>query len=290
MSGRAIARDRRQIAPKFYSSVVSDMMNTLSLLGCALAGSLAEQVFGGRRLPAQAYPEVGFMMVAAALTLLSGYYAGYGETSMTFYMASCFVVIMALLRFGAWRVDEYLWGGLGVNAYGIRKLWELTWVACVTTFWVQTANGTLPRVGPDEPGRMIGCACFWVLAMLMPHVLTLHGWQRLILNGHALAVLFTSPHWGGQLLLAMGVGKVIGYAVQHMRQEKEHMRQLVEQLRQEKEFAFSQLSDPALLSTLQQLERSVHESPATDITEPPTGTTHCETATMCRDQTRRSGA
>ena len=59
---------------------------------------------------------------------------------------------------------------------------------------------------------MIGCACFWVVAMMVPELLHLEKWQCLLVYAHALALLASSPHWRMQLFFSMAVGRAIGYA------------------------------------------------------------------------------
>ena len=75
-------------------------------------------------------------------------------------------------------------------------------------------TGRVRRLGPDEAERMIPCACFWVLAMAIPHVVKIPNSMHVLIHLHALQTVLFSPHWGTHLTLAMAIGKLSGFAAQ----------------------------------------------------------------------------
>jgi hypothetical protein len=100
----------------------------------------------------------------------------------------------------------------------IRYLLAVGWLMTVGLFWFEVYSGTLVRLGPDEGDRMIPLASFWVLAMIVPHVMDLFTWHIVLYYVHAFFLLLTSPYWWVPTLFAMLLGNAIGFAAARMLQ------------------------------------------------------------------------
>ena len=98
----------------------------------------------------------------------------------------------------------------------IRKVHGAIWVATVVLYWLQIITGMSPRLAADEAEPMIYFACFWVLAMILPHVLRVAAWQRAVVYMGALSMDATSPHWGRHLLLSQLAGEAVGLVLEKM--------------------------------------------------------------------------
>ena len=100
----------------------------------------------------------------------------------------------------------------------IRMLLAVGWLITTGLFWFEIYTGTLVRLGPDEGDRMIPLASFWVLAMIVPHVLDLFTWHIVLFYVHAFFLLLTSPYWWVPTLFAMLLGNAVGFAAARMLQ------------------------------------------------------------------------
>ena len=127
---------------------------TLSVLlvGCTLAGSLAQRGTRERWHMAQDLNEVGFFVASAMLILLLALVAGYGHTLMAGLIGGAIFVMLALLF-----LSPYLPKRLNIVQV-VNAVWSTTWIAAVASFWLDNFTGKLRRLGADEAERMIPCA------------------------------------------------------------------------------------------------------------------------------------
>ena len=151
---------------------------------------------------------VGVCCTAVVACSLAGYLSS-GPGQAVF---AATAIIAGLAVFGIKRLPS-----AGVRT-AIRYLFAVGWLITVGIFWFEVYTGTLVRLGPDEGDRMIPLASFWVLAMIVPHVMDLFTWHIVLYYVHAFFLLLTSPYWWVPTLFAMLLGNAIGFAAARMLQ------------------------------------------------------------------------
>ena len=172
------------------------------------------------------------MAVAGGLVIVFFYIAGYAGSPLIYIAFGFLLLILYLMHFGQSHhgltaAQAHVWLGY---------IWEATGTAAIGQFWYSTLSGTLPRLGPQDSDRLVGCCCCWMLVLFVPHVFQMRVRHRALLYVHALTVVLTSPYWSRHLLCAMIVGESMGYTVQHMiRTMLVGRERKLEQLQQEKE-------------------------------------------------------
>lgn len=179
----------------------------LLLVGCMLAAVPLARRAARVSVPQELRdPQVGFFVASAMLSLLAAIAAGFGRSLMAAVVGASIVAMLALLL-----LSPLLPKQLNIVQV-VSALWSATWVAAIASFWLEIFTGRVRRLGPDEAERMVPCACFWVLAMAIPHVVKIPNSMQVLIHLHGLQTMLSSPHWGTHLTLAMAIGKLIGFA------------------------------------------------------------------------------
>ena len=211
-SASASVGDANDVDPAIQSLSDSDVYDHREEVE-AFQGSVAPGRWVSERFEQCHEPDLIFIMGICCCAVASSSLAGYlwSGPGRVFISASAISAI-------AWLASVSI-GFPSVSVrMAMRYLFSVGWLLSVGLFWFEVFNGTLVRLGPDEGDRMIPLACFWVLAMIVPHVLDLFTWHLVLFYVHAFFLLLTSPHWWVPTLFAMLLGNAAGFAAARMLQ------------------------------------------------------------------------
>ena len=187
-------------------------------------------------------PIVRAGLVLSLLLLLSVEQTGYGRSPLQFLTVllmwlSAFVVCYAprcIIRLMPETWNTLLNKPQQVHSF-ICFFGTTAWVICMALWWRLVLEGSLPRIRPDELGKILACCTMWLVTAVTMHVLHFPFKLRVVVLASALPIILSSDI-KQPLLLSLAGGELIGYTLESIiRSNFLERADQVERLKQEKE-------------------------------------------------------
>lgn len=175
--------------------------------------------------------------------------AGYGRLPVQFFGA-LFICLIAfvicytpqfVIRFMPKRMQELI-SSKDKQHTSLTVLGVCVWSVCMLAWWRMIFTGALPRIQPDEFGKVLACCGLWVVATIGVHVLHFPFKCRVVFLFTSMPIVLTSEI-AQPLLAALFGGTLLGHVLESvMRSNFRDRMHLVERLSQEKERVLYELN------------------------------------------------